>query len=162
MRCSNPQAKSAVALGKNHNMTAVESVTAFIGLGSNLNSPEKQVRDAIAEIASMPQTCLLKQSKHYQTKPWGVTDQPDFINAVVMIETRLGPYALLEHCQQIESAHHRVREQRWGPRTLDCDILIYGDLVLDDPRLTLPHPRYQERDFVMAPLREIAPEFVSY
>jgi 2-amino-4-hydroxy-6-hydroxymethyldihydropteridine diphosphokinase len=133
---------------------------AFVALGSNLDAPREQVARGMQEVGALPQTRLLKRSSLYRTAPVGFLDQPDFINAVVMVETTLAPLVLLDGLLGIERRHGRVREFLNAPRTLDLDILLYGDLVLHEHGLTLPHPRMHERAFVLLPLSEIAPEAV--
>ncbi|GLR64061.1 2-amino-4-hydroxy-6-hydroxymethyldihydropteridine diphosphokinase [Marinospirillum insulare] len=128
---------------------------AWIGLGSNLENPSKQVSDAFLELAKLPKTQLLKASKLWKSKPLGPQDQPDFINAVAEISTELEPLALLHSLQAIEALHQRKREQHWGPRTLDLDILLYDEQVLNSEKLTLPHPGIAERAFVLCPLAEL-------
>lgn len=133
-------------------------VDVYIGLGSNLECPERQVASAIRTLSALPNSKLLASSRLYRTAPVGLTDQPDYINAVVRLETRLEPRALLDALQAIERAHGRRRDgTRWGPRTLDLDILLYGDERLDTPGLTIPHPELANRAFVLVPLSEIAP-----
>jgi 2-amino-4-hydroxy-6-hydroxymethyldihydropteridine diphosphokinase len=131
---------------------------AYIGIGSNLNAPVDQVRQAILELERIPNTCNVVCSPLYLSAPLGPTDQPDYINAVAGIETSLSPNALLNALQDIEQRHGRVRNVRWGPRTLDLDLLLYDDLRQNDSALILPHPRMHERIFVLQPLRDIAPE----
>jgi 2-amino-4-hydroxy-6-hydroxymethyldihydropteridine diphosphokinase len=130
---------------------------AFVALGSNLDAPREQVARGMLEIGSLPETRLVKRSSLYRTAPVGFLEQPDFINAVVMVETALAPHALLDGLLAIERRHGRVREFTNAPRTLDLDVLLYGDLVLHEHGLTLPHPRMHERAFVLQPLAEIAP-----
>lgn len=133
-------------------------VRAYIGLGSNLADPIAQVRRALQELAGLPDTRCLSQSGLYRSQPLGPANQPDYINAVAVMETRLGPRDLLTHLQALEAAHGRVRgAQRWGPRTLDLDLLIYDELCMNEPSLTLPHPGIPERSFVLYPLLEVAP-----
>ncbi len=134
--------------------------TAFIGLGSNLANPTQQVLQAIQKIKCLPQSTLLAQSALYLTPPWGIEDQPAFINAVVKLETTLDPFALLDKLQVIEVLQNRVREVRYGPRTIDCDLLLYGELELLSERLNIPHPFLAERGFVVVPLYEIAPTLI--
>jgi len=136
--------------------------TCHIALGANLGQPEQTLRSAADAIAVLPGTRLRARSSLYRSPAWGVSEQPDFLNAVVMIETDLPAPALLAALMQIEREHgrHRETEQRWGPRTLDLDILLYGDEVIDLPGLRVPHPYLHERAFVLIPLREIAPEIV--
>lgn len=131
---------------------------AFIALGANLDDPAAQVERAIAELARLPQTRLATRSALYLSKAEGYTAQPDFVNAVVAISTRLGPRALLAALLAIEARHGRRREFKNAPRTLDLDLLLYDGLVLHEPGLTLPHPRMGERAFVLQPLAEIAPQ----
>lgn len=131
---------------------------AVLALGSNLGERNDTLSGAVADLVDPPEVRLLAVSPVVQTKPvGGPAGQPDFLNMVVTVETTLAPAALLEHCQAVENKHHRVREVRWGPRTLDVDIIIYGDLQSDDPDLTLPHPRAAERAFVLYPWSLIEP-----
>lgn len=131
----------------------------YIGLGANLGSPVKQVREAIEDLRHLSQSTLISISSLYQTRPLGPGDQADYINAVAALKSELSPIELLDQLQLIEKRHGRVRhEERWGPRTLDLDILLYGDLVLHSERLTLPHPGVECRCFVLTPLNEVAPE----
>lgn len=131
-------------------------VLAYIGVGSNLGNPIARVYQAFQDLKSIPQTNRISHSPLYRSKPIG-PPQPNYINSVVAIETRLSPEDLLIALQTIENAHGRCREVRWGPRTLDLDILLFGDLIRNDGLLTLPHPRLQERSFVLYPLQDIAP-----
>ena len=131
---------------------------AYIGLGSNMANPVAQVREALDELAHLPSSRLLAVSSLYRSAPVGKLDQPDFINAVALIETDLTPQDLLKSLLEIEHYHGRVREYRNGPRTLDLDILLYDDLQCNDAHLTLPHPRMHQRAFVLQPLCEIAPD----
>lgn len=133
-------------------------VTAYIGLGSNLDDPLQQLAGAIASLASLPNTRLLAQSPFYASKPVGPQDQPDFVNGAVALRTGLTPLALLDQLQAIEQRHGRVRQQHWGPRTLDLDLLLYGQDVIDLPRLQVPHPQLPQRDFVLQPLLDLAPD----
>lgn len=130
---------------------------AFLGLGSNLGDREETIRQAIRELANTPHITLLKQSRLYETDPVGDIRQNRFINAVIKISTALEPEDLLAFCLQTERKFHRVRhsQRRFGPRTLDVDILFYDDLVWDTPTLTLPHPRLHERCFMLVPMMEI-------
>lgn len=133
-------------------------MTAFIGVGSNLDDPVRQVQTALAELAQLPHSELRARSALYSTPPMGPPDQPDYINAVAELATSLPPHHLLAELQQIEDAHQRVRRDHWGPRTLDLDLLIYGTEIIDDDRLRVPHPGLAERAFVVIPLAEIAPD----
>jgi 2-amino-4-hydroxy-6-hydroxymethyldihydropteridine diphosphokinase len=132
--------------------------TAYIGLGSNLADPVKQVEAALDELDRVPQTRLVKRSSLYRTKPVGYAAQPDFVNAVAQLETGLPPERLLDELQAIEARHGRERSFPNAPRTLDLDLLLFGKLVVQTERLTVPHPRMRERAFVLEPLREIAPD----
>lgn len=131
---------------------------AFIGLGANLGDPRDQVRRAIASLAELPGTRLLAVSSLYRSAPVGVGAQPDFTNAVAEIATTLGARALLEALLAAERRFGRRREFPGAPRTLDLDLLLYGDRVIVEPGLVVPHPRMHERAFVLAPLAEIAPD----
>lgn len=135
-------------------------VRAYIGLGSNLNQPQEQVCQALAELAALPQTRRVAHSKLYRSAPMGPQDQPDYINAVAVLDTELGPFDLLAKLQAIEQSHHRVRKRHWGERTLDLDLLLYGDLEIATERLTIPHSQLHERAFVLYPLAEVAPQVV--
>jgi len=131
---------------------------AFIALGSNLENPISQIQQAFDELKLLPGTHLISQSSLYKSAPVGRLDQPDFINAVALIETHLSPHALLNALLAIELRHGRVRESLNAPRTLDLDILMYDNLACRDEVLTLPHPRMSQRAFVLKPLMEIAPD----
>ena len=130
-------------------------ILAYIAVGSNLANPLNQVTTAFNEIGNMPKSKLIKKSSCYSSSPLGYKDQPDFVNAVVSIETELSPHELLLELQMIESSHKRERSFPNAPRALDLDILLYGDLRIDEPKLTIPHPRMHERTFVIFPLQEI-------
>ena len=133
--------------------------TAYIGLGGNLGDPLKQLASARKEINAVPMLSELAFSSYYRSKPLGPADQPDYINAVMAVETGLAPHDLLRHLQQIELTHGRVRSGlRWGSRSLDLDILLYGKEQIADEWLTLPHPGIAQREFVLYPLAQIAPE----
>ena len=136
------------------------SVTAYVALGSNLENPGMQLQRAVDEIASVPGIELTGCSQLYLSDPVGPEDQPDYCNAVVKIETTLEPLALLDAMQAIEQNHGRVRSVRWGPRTLDLDILLYGNQVIESERLTIPHYQMHVRNFVLCPLTDISPELV--
>ncbi|WP_274584791.1 2-amino-4-hydroxy-6-hydroxymethyldihydropteridine diphosphokinase [Neisseria leonii] len=133
--------------------------TAVIALGSNLDEPQRQVRAALDEIAALPQTRILRASSLYVSVPVGYADQPDFINAVCLVETGLTDTALLDALHGIEARFGRERSFRNAPRTLDLDIIDYNGGIRSDDYLTLPHPRAHERSFVMKPLAEIAPDY---
>jgi 2-amino-4-hydroxy-6-hydroxymethyldihydropteridine diphosphokinase len=132
-------------------------VRAFVALGANLNDPVAQVRAGAAALDRLPDTRRISCSSLYRTAPIGRTDQPEFINAVCEIETALPARDLMQALLVIEREHGRVRDVAGGPRTLDLDLLLYGDRVVDEPGLTVPHPRLHERAFVLYPLQEIAP-----
>lgn len=134
------------------------SVRAFIALGANLGQPAKQVRRAVALVCLLPNTRLVKCSSFYTSTPVGYTNQPDFINAVMEITTRLSPHGLLEALLAIESALGRERHFVNGPRTIDLDLILYDDLAVSHEGLVIPHPRMTERAFVLVPLLEIAPD----
>lgn len=134
---------------------------AFIALGSNLGDRELHLLRAVAEVGKIRASRITAFSSFYDTEPVGPTDQGNFLNAVLRLETPLSPRELLTELQRIENVvFNRRRDVRWGPRTIDLDILLYGDRVIDEPELTIPHPRLHERRFVLAPLAEIAPETV--
>ncbi|MGP9764495.1 2-amino-4-hydroxy-6-hydroxymethyldihydropteridine diphosphokinase [Halomonas sp. AOP13-D3-9] len=133
------------------------SQLAYIGLGSNLESPIEQIREALNELARLPLSRLVAASSLYASRPVGPQDQPDFINAVAALETQLSPLALLDQLQALEQQHRRRRHRHWGPRTLDLDLLLYANDTIDTPRLRLPHPQMTARAFVLLPLAEIAP-----
>ncbi|SFR51253.1 2-amino-4-hydroxy-6-hydroxymethyldihydropteridinediphosphokinase [Marinobacter gudaonensis] len=130
----------------------------FIGLGSNLKEPAAQLARAVAELASLPDCTLVAQSPFYASRPVGPQDQPDFINGAVWLKTALSPHQLLDQLQAIEQAHGRERLQHWGPRTLDLDILLFGNLTLNDERLTVPHRELANRDFALQPLLDLKPD----
>ncbi len=133
---------------------------AYIALGGNLDNPAARLDRVFAELDRLPQTHLIRASSLYRTAPVGYADQPDFINAVAMVETSLSPHALMHELLEMELLHGRVRSIKDGPRTLDLDLLLYGDLSLETPELTLPHPRMHQRAFVLAPLLDVAPDCI--
>ena len=136
-------------------------ITAFIALGANLADPLGQIERAILALQSLPASTLLACSPLYRSRPMGPADQPDYINGVALLETRLTPHQLLDQTQRIELEQGRVRKaERWGPRTLDLDLLLFGDAVINDERLTVPHYGMKERDFVLLPLFDLAPDLV--
>lgn len=136
-------------------------IRAYIAIGSNLGDPVAQARNAIAALKQTPGIQVVAESSLYSSSPMGPQDQPDYINAVVAIDTTLSPLALLDQTQAIELEHGRVRKaERWGPRTLDLDIILYGDRVHDCDRLTVPHYGMKVREFVLYPLAEIAPDLI--
>ena len=132
---------------------------AFVALGGNVGGPATRLLAVMGEFDSLPHTRLLRASSLYRTAPVGYADQPDFINAVVLLETGLSPDALMDELLAMETRHGRVRHVRNGPRTLDLDLLLYDGLILDgDPALIVPHPRLHERAFALRPLLDIAPD----
>lgn len=134
----------------------------FIGLGSNLSDPEGQVRTALATLSKHPDIEGLLSSSLYSSKPVGPQDQPDFVNAVASFTTSLEALELLDLLQSIEQSHQRVRERHWGPRTLDLDLLFFQGQIINNDRLTVPHPYALERGFVLLPLAELAPDFILH
>ncbi|MEV5436755.1 2-amino-4-hydroxy-6-hydroxymethyldihydropteridine diphosphokinase [Streptomyces sp. NPDC052682] len=133
---------------------------AVVSLGSNLGNRLETLQGAVDALADTPGVRVKAVSPVYETEPWGVEPgtQPSYFNAVVVVKTTLPPSSLLERAHAVEEAFHRVRDERWGPRTLDVDIVSYADVVSDDPQLTLPHPRAHERAFVLAPWHDVDPE----
>ncbi len=139
-----------------------EEVIVYIGIGANLQGPAQRVAGAVHDLDNLPHTRLEAASRRYIGPPMGPPDQPDYVNAVARLVTGLAPHDLLSELQGLERASGRQREkgERWGPRPLDLDILLYGDHVLADERLTVPHPGLHLRPFVYVPLLEIAPAVV--
>ena len=130
----------------------------YIGLGSNLDNPQLQLTTALAGLNDIPGTTLVKYSSFYRSKPAGPGNQPDFINAVALLSTGLTARQLLVRLQSIENRQGRIRDgQRWGPRTLDLDMLMYGNEIINEPELMVPHPEIRHRNFVLIPLLELAP-----
>jgi 2-amino-4-hydroxy-6-hydroxymethyldihydropteridine diphosphokinase len=134
---------------------------AYLALGSNLGDRLAHLQFAVDALAAATDVRVVDVSRVYETAPVGGPAQDAFLNAVVALDTDLAPHALLVLAQRIETDAHRVRVERWGPRTLDVDILVYDDVESADPVLTLPHPRMWERGFVLAPLRDVAPDLVE-
>ena len=132
-------------------------IDAFVGLGANLGDTRVALKAAVAALAGLPQTRLVKCSSYYRSEPVD-SSGPDYLNAVAQVRTRLAPNDLLARLQAIETRHGRERPYRNAPRTLDLDLLLYGDEVVDTPALTVPHPRLHTRAFVLLPLAEIAPD----
>ncbi|RUO27929.1 2-amino-4-hydroxy-6-hydroxymethyldihydropteridine diphosphokinase [Aliidiomarina sedimenti] len=133
---------------------------AYLGLGANLNDPQAQLHFALQQLTRHSEMNGIVCSSLYASKPMGPQDQPDYVNAVVAVETTLTPTQLLSATQSIENAAGRVRGQHWGPRTLDIDILLYDTLCITAPDLSIPHPGLESREFVLVPLAEIAPQLV--
>ena len=135
-------------------------IQACIGLGANLGDAADTLRKAVEALGYREGIAVREVSRFYRTPAWGREDQPDFINAVVRVETSLAPRALLERLLAVEAefGRHRVDGERWGPRTLDLDLLLYGDAVIDEPGLQVPHPHLHERAFALVPLLDVQPE----
>jgi 2-amino-4-hydroxy-6-hydroxymethyldihydropteridine diphosphokinase len=140
----------------------LEPVTAYLGLGSNLGQREANLTEAVRSLARDEQINVIKTSSVYQTAPWGYADQPDFLNCVLEVKTTLGPVPLLERVKEVEAQVGRKPSFRYGPRAIDVDILLYGDLIIqvETPDLQIPHPRMTQRAFVLIPLAEIAGDVV--
>ena len=134
------------------------AVPAYVGIGSNMDDPAAQVRRALEAIEAIAETEIAKTSSLYSSAPFGPVEQPDFLNAVAQLRTRLSASDLLRQLQAIERAQGRVRGERWGPRCIDLDLLTHDDTICDTEELMLPHPGIAERNFVLLPLLEIAPE----
>lgn len=135
--------------------------TVYLSLGGNLGEPDKSMGAALRMLDADAQTDVVSVSSLYRTPPWGKTDQPDFLNIAAELRTALSPRALLDACLDAERRLKRVRQERWGPRLIDIDILVFGDRTVHEAGLELPHPRMLERGFVLAPLAEVAPDFVA-
>jgi 2-amino-4-hydroxy-6-hydroxymethyldihydropteridine diphosphokinase len=131
---------------------------ACLGLGSNLGNREAYLRAALLSLDAFEGTTVVAASSLYCSKPWGKLDQPDFMNMAALVETQLNPGELLAECKRIEREAGRGAGEHWGPRVLDIDILLYDDLTLDSPTLTIPHPRMWQRQFVLMPLAELLPD----
>lgn len=141
-------------------MSALHWWPAYIGIGSNLESPEEQLNRATQALGELPDTLVIGASGRYKSAPMGPVEQPDFINGVVGLLTRLSAHELLKQMQLIERHQgKKSRDERWGPRTIDLDLLAYGDQIIDDGELVVPHPGIAERNFVLLPWQEIAPTF---
>jgi 2-amino-4-hydroxy-6-hydroxymethyldihydropteridine diphosphokinase len=134
--------------------------TAYLGLGGNLGDPQKSMGTALRMLDADPLSRVVAVSSLYRTPPWGKTDQPDFLNATAEVLTSHSPRELLDRCLEAEQRLKRVRQERWGPRLIDIDILIFGDKAVHEHGLEIPHPRMLERAFALAPLAEIAPDFM--
>jgi 2-amino-4-hydroxy-6-hydroxymethyldihydropteridine diphosphokinase len=131
----------------------------YLLLGSNLGN-KKEILDKAIELLVEKVGIIISQSKDYKTKPWGVTEQPDFLNLAIALDTRLTPLEILAQTQSIENQLGRIRKEKWGARLIDIDIMFYENEIIDEPNLKIPHPLMQERDFALIPLAEIAPDFV--
>ena len=132
----------------------------YIGLGSNLDQPRIQIKRALQSLAELPDTRLLADSGFYESKPMGPKDQPDYVNAVAELETSLEAETLLRYCQSIEEQQGRTRQRHWGERTIDLDVLLYGQQQIDTADLVIPHPGIEQRDFVYLPLLKISPDIL--
>jgi 2-amino-4-hydroxy-6-hydroxymethyldihydropteridine diphosphokinase len=139
-------------------MSAGETAV-YLSLGGNLGDPAASMGAALRMLDAGPSTAVVAVSSLYRTPPWGKTDQPDFLNAAAELRTTLSPRELLDRCLEAERKLKRVRHERWGPRLIDIDILVFGDLAVHESGLEIPHPRMLERAFVLAPLAEMAPDF---
>jgi len=135
---------------------------AYIGLGANIGDPKLQIAEAMARLDGLGGLAVTARSHPIVTRPWGKTDQPDFVNAVVEINTRLGPFAVLDACNVIEREMGRAPGEKWGPRSIDLDVIAYDRLIFSAERLTVPHPYAYARSFVLDPLREIAPDVADW
>ncbi len=137
------------------------STRVLLSLGSNLGDRADHLRRAVEAVAALPDTCLVAQSSVHETAPWGVADQPSFLNLAAEIETAFGPLELLNAVKALEIRLGRTPGSQWGPRVIDIDLVLWQDTVMKTGALTLPHPRFRERAFVLLPLREIAPDAVD-
>jgi 2-amino-4-hydroxy-6-hydroxymethyldihydropteridine diphosphokinase len=133
---------------------------AIVALGSNLGDKAGQIAQAIELLTEAGDIRVIARSRNYRTAPWGKTDQDWFVNACIAVATELSPHELLRRCQAVEERMGRIRDERWGPRVIDLDVLIYRDVTSEEADLTLPHPRIAERAFVLVPLADIAPDLV--
>ena len=138
-----------------------EAERIFLGLGSNLGDRTRNVEAAVEGIRALPQTAVVQVSTFHETEPWGITEQPEFVNAVAEITSGLEPRALLLAVKQLERELGRTETYRWGPRVIDIDLLLYGSRKVNEPGLTVPHPQLLNRPFVWEPLQEIAPEVLE-
>lgn len=137
---------------------SIRAEEVLIGLGGNIGDPLSAMRSALMALDQDPSCRVERVSSVWKTPPWGVTDQPDFLNACAAVSTRLEPRAFLELCLSVEKNLKRVRDQRWGPRSIDIDVLFFGDRIISEEGLNIPHPRIADRAFVLMPLAEIAPD----
>lgn len=133
---------------------------AIVALGSNIGDKTANIDRAIALLTGREDVQLSRRSRDYRTPPWGKTDQDWFVNACISVDTSLDPHALLRRCLDVEEAMGRKRAEKWGPRIIDLDVLVFGDVMLDEAELTLPHPQITKRAFVLAPLADVAPDLV--
>ena len=140
-------------------MSGLNENQVYLSLGGNLGDPKEAMGEALRMLDADPKTDVVAVSSLYRTPPWGKTDQPDFLNAVAEISTGRSPRELLDLCLEAEKKLKRVRCERWGPRLVDIDILVFGEITIHEAGLDIPHPRMLERAFVLVPLAEIAPDF---
>ncbi|MEZ9139391.1 MULTISPECIES: 2-amino-4-hydroxy-6-hydroxymethyldihydropteridine diphosphokinase [unclassified Shewanella] len=136
------------------------STTVYVALGANLNEPVQQIQDAVLALKKIALDAIVNVSPLYRSVPMGDVEQPDYVNGVAQFNTDLAPIALLDALQAIENTQGRVREIRWGPRTLDLDILLYGTQIIDEPRLSVPHYGMKQRSFVLIPLADINQQLI--
>jgi len=155
---AHPDPAALTRINSKKQMQNTTPIICFIGIGSNLDDPPKQIRQAIQNITNTDGIRFIQCSSVYVSKPLGPQDQPDFFNAVCMIETSLNPLPLLDILQGIELRQGRIKTRHWGERCIDLDILLYGQLQINTDRLTIPHPELLHRDFAWMPLLDIAPE----
>ena len=134
--------------------------TVYIGLGSNIEQPCLQIKNAILALAQLPETTVINDSGYFKSKPMGPKDQPDYVNAVAEIETTMSAIELLKHCKLIEQQQGRIKLRHWGERTIDLDILLYADEQIQTDVLTVPHPGICQRDFVYMPLLKLNPDVI--
>jgi 2-amino-4-hydroxy-6-hydroxymethyldihydropteridine diphosphokinase len=145
----------------NHKATVpMQAFDAILGLGSNLGDKRANIERAIQHLTADGAIRLVRRSHDYRSAPWGKTDQDWFVNACISVTASLSPHELLERCFDAERHLKRVRQERWGPRSLDCDLLIMRDVAMNTPELALPHPRITERAFVLVPMLEIGPDLI--
>ena len=151
-------------LNMNNSADNTRWITCYVGLGSNLTnelgSPTEHLQQAIASMQAHEKIRFVRASSYYASAPMGPQDQPDFVNAVVGFETTLTAFELLAFCQQLETLAKRARIRHWGERSLDVDILLYGEAKISEPQLTVPHAGLMDRNFVLIPLRELSPNLL--
>ena len=139
---------------------STQAVDSIIALGSNLGDKVGNIETAIRLLGERGDVSIVRRSRNFATEPWGKTDQDTFVNACISVATKLSPRALLERCQEIEQRMGRQQTEKWGPRLIDLDLLVYGDQSIHEPDFVLPHPHIAERAFVLAPLMDIAPDLM--
>jgi 2-amino-4-hydroxy-6-hydroxymethyldihydropteridine diphosphokinase len=153
-----PKTSSRATVSDPEGLTPKGFATAILGLGSNIGDKRANIARALSIVTRDDAVRLVARSRDYRSAPWGVSGQDWFVNACAAVDTSLAPEQLLARCLAAEAELGRVRVERWGPRVVDCDVLVYDDVISNDPRLTLPHPRITERGFVLVPLADIAPD----